>query len=188
MDRSRDIPGWSLTPLVTLLLAPALAVSMSILVAASSTSTTAEQTADSTLVLHARIFVAGWLLLWALPWWRGLRDIRIGAAAVIGAVLVVGPLRLVDPTTVFEDHRPHIEGYILVVILLIGVPIVGLIVSAARRRFLQAGLFVVIALIMGLPIYALAEHHAGGEHETPPGSAGSVCVMHSGSHDVCPGG
>ncbi|MEV6848361.1 hypothetical protein [Actinoplanes sp. NPDC051411] len=188
MDESRDIRGWLVTPLVTLLVAPALAVSVGILVAASSTSTTAEHTADSTLVLHARIFAAGWLLLWALPWWRGLRDIRIGAAAVIGAVLVAGPLRLIDANLVFEEHSPDIPAYILVVIVLIGVPIVGFVLSAIKRHFLLAGAFVIIALVMGLPIYALAARHAGGEHRDPAGSAGPVCVMHSGSHDVCPGG
>jgi hypothetical protein len=180
--------GWLVTPLVTLVVAPALAISMSILVAASSTSTTAEQTADSTLVLHARLFVGGWLLLWAVPWWRGLRDLRTGAAAAIGAVLVVGPLRLIDPSVVLEDGHVRANAYLLVVAVLIGVPIVGFVSSAVRRRFVQAGVFVIIALIMGLPIYALAQRHAGGEHATPPGSAGPACVMHSGSKDVCPGG
>lgn len=189
-DRSRDMRGWLTTPLVTLLLAPGIAISLGILVSLSSTSPvdTGERAADDMLVLHARIFAVGWLLLWALPWWRGLRGIRIGAAVVTGLVLIAGPVRLFDWAGLFQGQVPTIDAYVVAYAVLIGIPIIGFVVSVVTGHRLVAGAFVVVALIMGLPIYALAEHHAGGDRRAPGGSAGSVCVMHSGSHDICPGG
>jgi hypothetical protein len=202
-DRRRDRTGWLTTPLVTLVLAPALAISIGILVAESSTAypgicqaaaatNGCEETVSSMLVLHARIFAAGWLLLWALPWWRGLRAIRIGAAVALGAVLLAAPLRLVDWGGIDLDLRDRSTRYAVVIVLLIGLPLVGFVWSALTGHRWVAAAFVVLALVMGMPVYALARvaYHTNLEQDSSPpgGGAGSVCVMHSGSHDVCPGG
>jgi hypothetical protein len=40
-------------------------------------------------------FAALWLLLWLVPWWRGLRGPRIGLAIVAGAVLLIAPIRMI---------------------------------------------------------------------------------------------
>jgi len=104
--RERDLRGWIAVPLVTLVLAPAVAVSLGILVAESSTAYPAicdtaaasngcQETVYGMVAVHARFFLAGWLLLWALPWWRRLRPYRIGAAVLVGLVLIAAPLRLV---------------------------------------------------------------------------------------------
>ena len=109
--KTRDLPGWIATPLVTLVLAPALAISLSILVAESSTTypticeaaaatNGCQETVYGMIALHARFFLAGWLLLWAVPWWRRLRPYRIAAAALVALVLIAAPLRLLGPVSV----------------------------------------------------------------------------------------
>jgi hypothetical protein len=201
LDRGRDLRGWLTTPLVTVVLAPALAISIGVLVAESSTSypgfcdasvstNGCEESVFAMFVLHARIFLAGWLLLWALPWWRGLRAARIAVAAVIGAVLLAAPLRLVDWGTVFEDRGRSTNAYLAALVLMIGAPIVGIIWSASIGRRGLAAAFVVLAIFMGLPIYALASHYAGNDRPVPQSVPGAnpPCAMHSGSHDICPGG
>jgi hypothetical protein len=107
LDRSRDLPGWVLTPLVTLVLGPALATSTGVILVLQggigSTPVACEQVAadngceELTLGLlggHAVGFGLLWLLLWLMPWWRGLRAARIWLAVVACVVLIVAPLRM----------------------------------------------------------------------------------------------
>jgi len=96
--------------------------------------------------------------LWGGGYWLSERWGLAGAGA--GLRLVGAAL---TPVVVFSLSRP------------------GLLDLQPRGAWL-------LASALSLPIYALAAHRAGGEHETPPGSAGPACVMHSGSNDVCPGG
>lgn len=204
-DRRRDLPGWLATPLVTLLLAPGLAISVGILAAESSTTypglcraaeatNGCEETVFAMFVLHARIFLAGWLLLWAVPWWRGLRRIRIAAAVVFSGVLLAAPVRLVDWSNPFDWSdlfgRWPLHGRDTVALLLaFGLPIAGFVWSAFTHRPWLAAAFVVVAIIMGLPAYAVARHRAGwDDHQSVTGGNSRPCIMHSGSHDVCPGG
>jgi hypothetical protein len=44
---------------------------------------------------HVIVFLFFWLLLWALPWWRGLRAYRVGLAVVTALILIAVPLRLI---------------------------------------------------------------------------------------------
>jgi hypothetical protein len=111
LDRNRDTKGWVLTPVLTLLLGPAVAASLSLLVAEDSTSypglcdgvaaaNGCQEAVTGMFAVHIWIFLAGWLLLWAVPWWRGLRAYRIGFAVLIGLVLLAAPLRLLGSTSV----------------------------------------------------------------------------------------
>jgi hypothetical protein len=104
LDRRRDLLGWVLTPLVTLVLGPAVAAAVGILVLLQGdTRAPCEQSAldnrceESTLSLlgaHGVLFGLLWLPLWPIPWWRGLRPARIALAVVACGVLVAVPLRM----------------------------------------------------------------------------------------------
>jgi hypothetical protein len=107
LDRRRDLAGWVLTPLVTLVLGPALAGSVGIVLVLleglGSTPTLCETAVadnrceESTLGLfgaHGVLFGLLWLLLWLTPWWRGLRAARIVLAVVACGVLMAVPLRM----------------------------------------------------------------------------------------------
>ncbi|MGC9670766.1 hypothetical protein ACNTMW_29990 [Planosporangium sp. 12N6] len=43
---------------------------------------------------YAAAFLVGWVLLWLLPWWRGLRRVRLLLAVVTVLPLVLLPVRL----------------------------------------------------------------------------------------------
>jgi hypothetical protein len=105
VDRSRDLLGWLLTPLVTLLLGPAIAASVGVLVFYGSGEPPAlcryaaadnrcEETTLGMLAEHVVLFGLLWLLLWVTPWWCGLRLARIVLAVVACMVLVAAPLRM----------------------------------------------------------------------------------------------
>ena len=173
---------------MTLALAPAVAISLGILASLSSTApdTVGEQAADTMLVLHARVFAGVWLLLWALPWWRGLRDVRIAIAAAAGLVLAAGPVRLFDWSNLFGPGGRVFNTYTIIYIVLVGAPLVGFAWAAFARRKWMAASFVTVALFMGLPLYALAAHRAGIQ-PIPPAPAAPACVP-SGALDICPTG
>jgi hypothetical protein len=219
--RRRDLRGWIAVPLVTIVLAPALAVSIGTMVAVSSDSypricdaaaatNGCEEIVFSTFAFHARIFLVGWLLLWALPWWRGLRPYRIAAAVGVGWALVAAPLRLVSPSS-FEglfsmghwdrtiggktrtDELSHLSiGFAVTALAIVLVPAVGLLWFAVIRRRRAAALCAVLAIVMLVPGYEIARlsFHAYDQARLmrifpdphPP------CQVHSGSKDVCPGG
>jgi hypothetical protein len=107
LDRRRDLAGWLLTPLVTLVLGPALAVAVLALMAlytdlgttsdacrAAAAGNRCEEITLGMLGGHAVLFGVLWLLLWLTPWWRGLRTARMALAVVACLVLVAAPLRL----------------------------------------------------------------------------------------------
>jgi L-cystine uptake protein TcyP (sodium:dicarboxylate symporter family) len=107
LNRSRDLGGWLLTPVVALVVGPAVAASVGILQAlftgvgdqaALCESAAADNRCEEvTLVVigqHATLFGVLWLLLWLVPWWRGLRSARIALAVVACLVLVALPLRM----------------------------------------------------------------------------------------------
>lgn len=221
-ERRRDLPGWIATPLVTLVLAPAVAISMGVLVAESSTGYPAictaaaatngcQETIYAMVAVHARFFLVGWLLLWALPWWRGLRPYRIAAAVVVGAVLVAAPLRLVGPASfaglfsmsqwdslIRDPDRTSKEasqlgsGFLIAALVLVAVPAAGALWLAVTRRRWTALLCVLATIVAMVPSYELARlsvHASDRERQlqrvpdpNPP------CQVHSGSNDVCPGG
>jgi hypothetical protein len=220
--RRRDLVGWIATPLATLVLAPALAISMGILVAESSTAypqmcaaaaatNGCQETVYAMVAVHARFFLVGWLLLWALPWWRGLRPYRIVAAVLVGAVLVAAPLRLVggasldglfsmshwdglirDPGRTSTEVSRLSTGFLIAALVLVAVPAAGALWFAVRRRRWAALLCVLATIVLMAPSYELARlsYHASDRERQlqrvpdpdPP------CQVHSGSNDVCPGG
>jgi hypothetical protein len=107
IDRRRDLAGWLLTPLVTLLLGPAIAGSVGILgtmftpvgspAALCGPALADNRCEEVTLAVagrHGMLFGVLWLLLLALPWWRGLRAARIALAVAACLVLVALPLRM----------------------------------------------------------------------------------------------
>jgi hypothetical protein len=220
--RSRDLPGWITTPLVTLALAPAVAISVGILVGESATGYPAicdgaaarngcQETVYAMFAVHARIFLVGWVLLWALPWWRSLRPYRIGAAVAVGAVLVAAPLRLAgavsldgllslshwdslirDPARTSTEVSHLSTGFLVAALVLTAVPAGFAIWFGARRRRWVALLCVLLTMAAMWPGYELARlsSHANDRERQlqrvpdrhPP------CQVHSGSNDVCRGG
>ncbi|WBB70786.1 hypothetical protein [Micromonospora sp. WMMD812] len=105
LDRRRDLAGWLFTPLVTLLAAPVIAGCVGMVVvlgadkppalcASSSTDNRCEETTLAMWGEHAALFAAAWLLLWLVPWWRGLRVPRVLLAIIATAVVVAVPIRM----------------------------------------------------------------------------------------------
>ncbi|MGC4893356.1 hypothetical protein [Micromonospora sp. DT31] len=43
---------------------------------------------------HVLLAAAVWLLFWLVPWWRGLRNLRILLAVIVCAVLASAPIRM----------------------------------------------------------------------------------------------
>ncbi|WP_406106170.1 hypothetical protein [Micromonospora globbae] len=98
-DRRRDLAGWLLTPLYTIVGAPVVAGCIGLVVmtggaqrpefcASVRADNGCEEKVLAVLGGHAVLFGALWLSLWALPWWRGLRVPRIVLAVVAFGVLV----------------------------------------------------------------------------------------------------
>jgi hypothetical protein len=222
LNRHRDLRGWLITPVLTLLLAPSVTASIGILVAEDSTSyprlcdAVASTNGCQEIILamfavHARIFLIGWLLLWALPWWRGLRSYRIGLAVVVSVVLLAAPLRLLTSSSVtdlfssyhwqqvFDDTSgtaSEVSGrggaLAIAAGLMLGLPALGFLVFALRGRFVGQIFCAVLAAILLIPSVAALQvsydlnrqaRHTRIYHDPNP-----RCVIHSGSNDVCPGG
>ncbi|GAA3961007.1 hypothetical protein [Actinoplanes auranticolor] len=106
-DRRRDLAGWLLTPLMTLVLGPAVAASVGLLMVlwgglGEVPEVCAETVADNRceeislemVSQHIAVFGVLWLALWLLPWWRELRGVRTGIAVLACVVLVAAPLRM----------------------------------------------------------------------------------------------
>ncbi|WP_433303062.1 hypothetical protein ACQP2F_10980 [Actinoplanes sp. CA-030573] len=107
IDRRPDVLSWVLTPVLVLVLGPLLAGAVAVLVATSETgypalcrSAAADNRCEEVVLRmagqHAVAFVVGWALVWALPWWRGLRAYRIALGVLVVLLLVAAPLRLVS--------------------------------------------------------------------------------------------
>jgi hypothetical protein len=107
LDRRRDLAGWLLTPLITFVVAPLTAgiVGVVVLLAggygrtpaiceSASADNGCEETTYGILGEHIIFFAAVWLLLWAVPWWRGLRPVRVLLAIVAFAMLIAVPIRM----------------------------------------------------------------------------------------------
>ncbi|GIF21965.1 hypothetical protein BJ973_002290 [Actinoplanes tereljensis] len=104
-DRRPDIAGWLITPIATLLIAPLLAGVLTFFVAemtddspgicrSALADNRCEETVLRMVAQHTFAFLILWVVLWALPWWRGLRWYRVWFAVAATAVLLVAPLRL----------------------------------------------------------------------------------------------
>jgi hypothetical protein len=106
-DRRRDRAGWLLAPLITFVGAPVTAGLVGIFellaggygrIPAICESTLAhngcEEATYRTLGDHLVLFAIVWLLLWAVPWWRGLRPMRVMLAIGAFAVLIALPIRI----------------------------------------------------------------------------------------------
>ncbi|MEU0549976.1 hypothetical protein [Micromonospora sp. NPDC005979] len=108
LDRRRDLAGWVVTPLFTLVAAPVLAGIVGVLGNVQNDHRTpplcTEAVADnmceetSLRVIGTHLAIAGvmWLLLWTIPWWRGLRTVRVLLAVAATVVLVLLPVRMFD--------------------------------------------------------------------------------------------
>lgn len=106
MDRRRDLAGWLVTPLFTLVAAPVLAgiagglatLAVNNAPPALCEETTAYNMCEESILgvigRHVVISAAMWLLLWVIPWWRGLRTLRVLLAIAATVVLVLLPLRM----------------------------------------------------------------------------------------------
>ncbi|MGV9215132.1 hypothetical protein ACTFTM_25000 [Micromonospora sp. RB23] len=107
-DRRRDLAGWLVTPLFTLVAAPVLAGIVGVVGNMQSHHRTpplckeaiadnmCEETSLRVIGLHVAIASAVWLLLWIIPWWRGLRTVRVLLAVAATVVLVLLPVRMFD--------------------------------------------------------------------------------------------
>lgn len=107
LDRRRDLAGWLLTPLITFVVAPLTAgiVAVVVLLAGGYGRTPVicesalanngcEETTYGILDEHVIFFATVWLLLWVVPWWRGLRPVRVLLAIVAFAVFIAAPIRM----------------------------------------------------------------------------------------------
>ncbi|MBY8871823.1 hypothetical protein K7640_08215 [Micromonospora sp. PLK6-60] len=106
-DRRRDLAGWVVTPLLTLVAAPVLACAAGLLASllhpsphspALCQQALADNRCEETTlrVIGGHVAIAGglWLLLWVVPWWRGLRPLRILLAVAATVVLALLPVRM----------------------------------------------------------------------------------------------
>ncbi|WP_433535186.1 hypothetical protein ACQPZK_24275 [Micromonospora sp. CA-249363] len=108
MDRRRDLAGWLVTPLFTLVAAPVLACGVGLLgnigdhngpptlCEEAVVDNICEETSLGVIGLHVAIAGVMWLLLWIIPWWRGLRTVRVLLAVAATVVLVLLPVRMFD--------------------------------------------------------------------------------------------
>jgi hypothetical protein len=105
-DKRPDVFNWILTPVMTLAVGPGLAASGLLFVAEETSgyprvcasvrlANGCEETLLRMAAEHTIAFLFFWLLLWAPPWWRGLRAYRMGLAVVTALILIAVPLRLV---------------------------------------------------------------------------------------------
>ncbi|WP_432968582.1 hypothetical protein [Dactylosporangium sp. CA-233914] len=105
LDRRRDLAWWLLTPLVTIVVAPVSAGVLGLvallgdqsdqpppLCAADLADNGCEETTLGVLGWHVLLFAAVWLSLWLVPWWRGLRRLRVVLAVIAAALLVLAPM------------------------------------------------------------------------------------------------
>ncbi|MFG2051053.1 hypothetical protein ACGFIW_26925 [Micromonospora sp. NPDC048935] len=106
VDRHRDLAGWLVTPLLTLVAAPVLACFVGVvgnlvdhngpppLCEETIAENLCEETTLGVVGVHVVISAVMWLLLWVIPWWRGLRKARVLLAVAATVVLVVLPVRM----------------------------------------------------------------------------------------------
>ncbi|MEU8240809.1 hypothetical protein AB0C07_21410 [Actinoplanes missouriensis] len=102
--RERDITGWLITPVATLVLAPPLTMILGVVLLNGDSApaichdvAAANGCEELTLGLigeHAVVFGLLWLALWALPWWLSLRRVRTIVAVVAAVVLLAIPIRM----------------------------------------------------------------------------------------------
>ncbi|MFF0234310.1 hypothetical protein [Micromonospora sp. NPDC005254] len=107
-NRRRDLAGWLVTPLFTLVAAPVLAGIVGVLgnfgdhngppalCKKAVADNMCEETSLGVIGTHLAISGAMWLLLWIIPWWRGLRTVRVLLAVAATVVLVLLPVRMFD--------------------------------------------------------------------------------------------
>lgn len=105
-DRRRDLAGWLVTPLFTLVAAPVLACIVGMLgnlgdhngppalCEQAMADNMCEETSLGVIGGHVVISGTMWLLLWIIPWWRGLRTVRVLLAVAATVVLVLLPVRM----------------------------------------------------------------------------------------------
>jgi hypothetical protein len=104
-DRRRDLLAYIAVPVVTLFAAPMLVIFWGIVILGSGNGAPSmcdevravngcEELTWSLIRAHVLGFLGLWALLWALPWWRGLRQPRVMLALASGAVLFVALLRM----------------------------------------------------------------------------------------------
>lgn len=218
LDRRRDLRGWLITPAVTLLLAPILTAGLGFLMLADSDSyprfcypvvdeNGCQEAIFAMFVLHARVFAVGWLLLWALPWWRGLRPYRAWLAVAAGAALLASPLRLMDWSAPYEayhidqlfgqtsteqwDFRKQAAAAIIAVLAVVAAVVtsVVLLLRDRRRKALAWAAVATLLLIPGIEILKYTYHPWEQYTRVHVVQAPDPqCVTHSGRNDKCPGG
>ena len=107
--RTRDLGGWILVPLATLLVGVPAAGGFTFIAllgdsgGSNGQSTFCEAQApngceEATLAWVGQcavMFAVAWLLLWLIPWWRGLRPLRYAVAGGALLLLFLAPLRLI---------------------------------------------------------------------------------------------
>ncbi|MEV6849925.1 hypothetical protein [Actinoplanes sp. NPDC051411] len=114
-DKRPDVYNWILTPVTTLVVGPILAAVIGLFVGERATNyprvcapvrlaNGCEETLLRLGAEHAVAFLFFWLLLWAMPWWRGLRAYRIGLAVVTALILIAVPLRLIASIQVGDTY------------------------------------------------------------------------------------
>jgi hypothetical protein len=204
VDRGRDLAGWLITPVVTLVLALAVTGIMLLLLVGTSSlypsvcdgveavNGCGEKVRDL-LVLHFRIFAVGWVLIWAIPWWRGLHKFRIALAVLAGLALTSAPVQLAGTPANLDGTTDGKFALIVIAVVFVVVPIAGAIIAAisGHRRAYRVCLGLAVALLMpGLVIIKLTTGAPSIPTSSTPSPQPTVsrCVVYSGSVNRCPGG
>jgi hypothetical protein len=107
LDRRRDLGAWLVTPLATLIFAPMAAGALGLffwqqgdldkspaICTAVLADNGCEETTLSMLGEHLVFFGAAWLLLWLVPWWRGLLLPRVALALAVSVILIDVPIQM----------------------------------------------------------------------------------------------
>jgi hypothetical protein len=206
LDRSRDLAGWLITPVATLVLAPAVTGIMLLLLAASSSLY--PSVCDSVeavngcgekvlglLVLHFRIFAVLWVLMWALPWWPGLQKYRIALAVLAGLALAAAPVRMAGTPPNLDGTTVDKFALIVTAVVLLVVPITGVIIAAISRHQRAHRVCVGLAIVLFMPglliiklTTSLPPIPTSSTPDPDPQPTVSRCVVYSGSVNRCPGG
>lgn len=108
--RARDVLYWWLTPVLTLLLGPAVACAAGVpmLISGDDPAFCAQRTSngcqEAAVALGSRqvvLFGVLWLLLWTIPWRRSMRPWRFVVAGLATLMLVAVPLTIAYPVLPF---------------------------------------------------------------------------------------
>ncbi|MEU4688864.1 hypothetical protein [Actinoplanes sp. NPDC023714] len=105
-----------MTPIATIVIAPPLTMILAVVMLTGdqppamchdvATANGCEEITLGMIGEHVAIFLALWLTLWALPWWRSLRKWRTAIAVLSALILLAVPVRMSGDDNPSDDQQP----------------------------------------------------------------------------------